>query len=578
VNDVSTPLDSWQGWLDAFLNEMSLGGWTEFMQTASADIEPWQWAALFGLGAQASLARAMLLAVIQLPEADAEKALASISRQVHAIRFEKPPRSMKRDLKELFRETSKGMLRDLPSTVDFLHTVFLHYLHNDYDLEGDANLLIREARVLIEMPQRKRALDMAGRAGAAALRGKPIWSGWADEGTSEFRQWALVLTSQLEGLQALGVLPLGAVADERLHAAERVQQLIPHEPRLPAQPVPPDSQDDAMTQEFITEWIELAKREEPLTDREIAALGERYELFVQAALNALALGEQVALEVPSEQVLAMAALTLGILRSSALHVINSLIDLARDVEYGDETRDSAFWALEQIGLPALSSVFDFVRYTGDTFMRDDMLEVLGFVGRGSQDVYMYLAAQFREATWDNEKAMYARPLALLHDPRAVSLLVDALSDPAADEDDVFELLDGLEELDVKFSVNHARHSVSLPDGSVIPDVLPEDWLPRAERPMLEDAEEELWSGQEWGDEDEEDEDVVFDAHGIARCANCGAVMHRVNNRWQHPPLDEPPQRTRPIRVESIGRNDPCPCGSGKKYKHCHGKPGAPALN
>ncbi len=28
----------------------------------------------------------------------------------------------------------------------------------------------------------------------------------------------------------------------------------------------------------------------------------------------------------------------------------------------------------------------------------------------------------------------------------------------------------------------------------------------------------------------------------------------------------------PIRVEKApGRNDPCPCGSGKKYKHCHGK-------
>ena len=24
-------------------------------------------------------------------------------------------------------------------------------------------------------------------------------------------------------------------------------------------------------------------------------------------------------------------------------------------------------------------------------------------------------------------------------------------------------------------------------------------------------------------------------------------------------------------VERVGRNDPCPCGSGKKYKHCHGK-------
>ncbi|HFJ6559135.1 TPA: SEC-C metal-binding domain-containing protein, partial [Enterococcus faecium] len=21
----------------------------------------------------------------------------------------------------------------------------------------------------------------------------------------------------------------------------------------------------------------------------------------------------------------------------------------------------------------------------------------------------------------------------------------------------------------------------------------------------------------------------------------------------------------------VGRNDPCPCGSGKKYKNCHGK-------
>ncbi len=33
----------------------------------------------------------------------------------------------------------------------------------------------------------------------------------------------------------------------------------------------------------------------------------------------------------------------------------------------------------------------------------------------------------------------------------------------------------------------------------------------------------------------------------------------------------PPKRV-PVRVEvKVGRNDPCPCGSGKKYKHCHGK-------
>ncbi|MBQ6919420.1 MAG: SEC-C domain-containing protein, partial [Synergistaceae bacterium] len=28
----------------------------------------------------------------------------------------------------------------------------------------------------------------------------------------------------------------------------------------------------------------------------------------------------------------------------------------------------------------------------------------------------------------------------------------------------------------------------------------------------------------------------------------------------------------PVRkVAKVGRNDPCPCGSGKKYKHCHGR-------
>ncbi len=31
-------------------------------------------------------------------------------------------------------------------------------------------------------------------------------------------------------------------------------------------------------------------------------------------------------------------------------------------------------------------------------------------------------------------------------------------------------------------------------------------------------------------------------------------------------------KSQPVRVEQkIGRNDPCPCGSGKKYKNCHGK-------
>ena len=34
----------------------------------------------------------------------------------------------------------------------------------------------------------------------------------------------------------------------------------------------------------------------------------------------------------------------------------------------------------------------------------------------------------------------------------------------------------------------------------------------------------------------------------------------------------PHRKSQPVRVErKVGRNEPCPCGSGKKFKQCHGK-------
>ena len=41
---------------------------------------------------------------------------------------------------------------------------------------------------------------------------------------------------------------------------------------------------------------------------------------------------------------------------------------------------------------------------------------------------------------------------------------------------------------------------------------------------------------------------------------------------QRPPTGPQKQNIEPVRVEKrAGRNDPCPCGSGQKYKNCHGK-------
>ena len=63
-------------------------------------------------------------------------------------------------------------------------------------------------------------------------------------------------------------------------------------------------------------------------------------------------------------------------------------------------------------------------------------------------------------------------------------------------------------------------------------------------------------------------------------------LHVENLRLQHAEFDEPSgegngdvaiaeaaTKKRPaVRAgQKVGRNDPCPCGSGRKYKHCHGK-------
>ena len=52
----------------------------------------------------------------------------------------------------------------------------------------------------------------------------------------------------------------------------------------------------------------------------------------------------------------------------------------------------------------------------------------------------------------------------------------------------------------------------------------------------------------------------------------GAMANQAMNGNGSDQQQEQPKKLEPIRVGAkIGRNDPCPCGSGKKYKNCHGK-------
>lgn len=69
--------------------------------------------------------------------------------------------------------------------------------------------------------------------------------------------------------------------------------------------------------------------------------------------------------------------------------------------------------------------------------------------------------------------------------------------------------------------------------------------PDDEDEFLDEMEEIGWEDDDWEDDDE----LGFVPPGGAR--------------------QEPIRRS---DFEKVGRNDPCPCGSGRKYKNCHGRP------
>ena len=64
-------------------------------------------------------------------------------------------------------------------------------------------------------------------------------------------------------------------------------------------------------------------------------------------------------------------------------------------------------------------------------------------------------------------------------------------------------------------------------------------------------------------------DIVHQIYGVT-IERAPAMPQRRNLTTNNPSAGEEAQPQQ-LKSSKVGRNDPCPCGSGKKYKHCHGK-------
>jgi preprotein translocase subunit SecA len=96
------------------------------------------------------------------------------------------------------------------------------------------------------------------------------------------------------------------------------------------------------------------------------------------------------------------------------------------------------------------------------------------------------------------------------------------------------------------------------DATIVRTLMGIDFAQFAPQRVIQQAEEEL-SGLQTNENQIEGE---LTATGVQASLEGSAVLQGAQKR--HAPARQP------IESAKVGRNDPCPCGSGKKYKKCHG--------
>jgi hypothetical protein len=75
----------------------------------------------------------------------------------------------------------------------------------------------------------------------------------------------------------------------------------------------------------------------------------------------------------------------------------------------------------------------------------------------------------------------------------------------------------------------------------------------------ENDDEDKWDEDELDEDDEDDEDEWDEDDKADEPVEFVASIPR----WRQP--------IKPVRFEGANPNGPCPCGSGRKYKNCHGR-------
>ena len=200
----------------------------------------------------------------------------------------------------------------------------------------------------------------------------------------------------------------------------------------------------------------------------------------------------------------------------------------------DELFSACIYALQAVGSPAFSAVADSLRFSSSEDFKLGLAEVMGKIGQGDERAYPILERYYQETKWIDDRGMAVSAIVKLGDRRAIPLLYKTLEERDITAMGINEVVDAIMEIDPNYDPNKLKH--------------------------LETKARQRYDKRS----------VSYDKSGKPRCPECGSLVKKNSaGEWIHV-QEQPRFQTLPPQYKNVGRNDPCPCGSGKKFKHCHG--------
>jgi hypothetical protein len=564
-------LAAWQEWLETAEQIFSFDLWEQVNNNSKTTQSPTQGMIPLQItGIVLAYVSSMFLACIKEPEADVDRALQTIRDHMASLHAEIPNRKVKASVRKAYKNYVEELAPVFRDGSEMLYAAFSAYRQNAYDAQRDPNLLIHDAFRQLENGQDAEALHTFGQAMVLVLRGASPWAGWLSESLEVSNRWLVVMSL---AQTVFPLIPLGEIAEERQHADERLQKLHVGESQEPSDEdmddalsamglAPANETDELSEEEFMQQWEALVSRRAPLTDAEIEEMGERYRQNVDTAISILSdisLSQPEELDEDAIRSIMVFAHGLGVLNATGdASAANVLVELLPLVYEWPEAVDEIIWALEQMGSLGTQMLMDTVRYTLDDKKLAVAADELAQVGRGNEEVYQFLVTRYQEAHTAEEQRALITALGQMNDQRTMPLLVQALREPDLDEDVAGAVLSALTEMEAPITVDADAGSVTIQGYGEFQDVVPSWWAQESEEDeeevdaidldeLFPDDEEEGVKSDDPADLEDAGEDKE-DALPPGKAAAFG-----------------------PIHTEHVGRNDPCPCGSGKKFKYCHGR-------